>query len=381
MSILSRRLAVLFGAFVLLGLPDGLLGAAWPSIRVSLERPEAALAQLIIAHTLGYLFGTGLMGRVVDRLGLDPTIRLGLALTIAGLAGYALAPTWSLLLGAGFALGWGGGVVDASINAEVALRHGQRTMNLLHAAYGVGATLGPLLIASFLELSLSWRFAYLILIGFEVAVLASLAPRAGARGGDGSGGEATERYADPARRPRAVVVATLVYFAIYVGAEVSVGHWTYSVLTEERGVGSTLAGVSVAAYWGGLTVGRLALGVVAERLHPMSLLRGSALAALVAIVWFLTDVRGSTFALPVLGLSFAGVFPALVLMTSSWLPPSLVTRVVGWQLAAASGGAIAASAVLGVVADRAGLDATVIGMAVLVGLLAAAHVATESAAR
>lgn len=381
MPMFTRRLIVLFAAFVLLGMPSGLLGTAWPSIRASLDRPESALAQLIIAYTVGYLAGAALIGRIVDRLGMDPSIRFGLGLTIGGLIGYAASPVWWLLLVSAFVLGWGGGIVDAAVNAEIALRHGQRTMNLLHGAFGVGATLGPLLITAFLGLAISWRIAYLVLVGLEVMVLASLAPRSARRAGSDTSSEGVGRYTDRARRPRLVVAATLAYFAVYVGTEVSVGNWTFSVLTEERGIGETVAGLSVAAYWGGLTAGRFALGAIGERLHPMVLLRGSSLAALVAIVWFVADAAGSLVALPLLGLAFAGMFPAMVLMTSSWLPTELVTRVVGWQLAAASAGAIASSAVLGVVADRAGLDATVVGMTVLVALLAAAQLATELAAR
>lgn len=372
------RLIVLFAAFVLLGLPEGVLGTAWPSMRASLGQPEAALAQLLIAYTVGYLVSSIVSGNLADRLGTDPAIRLGVAATAVGLAIYAFAPVWALTLFAGFALGIGGGIVDATINAEIALRHDQRTMNLLHAAWGIGATLGPLFVTALLAISVSWRIAYVVLLIAEVAVLISLKPGGAARTADGDGD--IVGYADQSRRPMVVLGCTLVYFALYVGAEISIGQWSFSVLTERRGVGTTAAGIAVAAYWGGLTVGRLLLGVLNDRLHPMTLLRGSGVVAFAATVWFWADVTGSLIALPIIGLAFAGVFPALVLMTSSWLPERLVTRAVGWQLAASSGGAIIAAAVLGTVASSQGLDATVTAMVVIAGAMVLAHVATEIAA-
>ena len=113
----------------------------------------------------------------------------------------------------------------------------------------------------------------------------------------------------------------------------------------------------------------------------MTLLRSSGGVALAAAVWFGLDLPLAMLALPLVGLAFAGTFPALVLLTSSWLPDELVTRTVGWQLAASSGGAIAASLALGAIADGRGIGATAPAMIVLVALLAVAHLATEAAAR
>lgn len=380
MRFLTRRLLVMFAAFIMLGLPEGVLGTAWPSIRSSFDQPESALAQLIIAYTVGYLLSTLVMGRLVERLGMDPTIRLGVFLTATGLAAYALSPVWLLTLLAGWLLGSGAGVVDASVNAEVALRHGQRTMNLLHAAFGVGATLGPLFITALLGLDASWRVAYFVLLGIELAILVSLGPRGTARAGD-EGEDSAASYGSLVRRPGLVLASTLIYFAVYVGSEITVGQWSFSVLTEDRGISEYAAGFAVAAYWGGLTVGRLALGALGSRMHPMTLLRGSGTAALVAVIWFLADTTGSLIALPILGLAFAGVFPALVLMTSSWLPEEMVTKAVGWQLAASSAGAIVSQAAIGRVVDIGGLDNAVTAMVVMVGLLVAAHVGTEVATR
>lgn len=381
-KLVKRRVVVLFAAFILLGLPEGVLGTAWPTMRAEFARPEQALATLLISFTVGYLVGTAFLGRIVDRLGPTHTVRAGVGIVAISLVCYAVAPVWVAAIAAAVALGGGAGMVDASVNAEIALHGDQRTMNLLHGFWGAGATLGPLAVTAVIGQGGSWRIVYGGLAAVQVMILIVVSTtRAPGSGHAADQTEPTRRYAPLAERPNLVLGATLFYFAVYVGAEVSIGQWTYSVLTETRGVGETEAGLAVAAYWGGLTAGRFALAWIGDRLHPLALLRWSGAIALVAALGLVVDSAVAFVALPVLGAMFAGMFPALVLMTSSWLKPDQVTRAVGWQLAASSAGAIVAAAILGRVAAWSGLGATIPAIVILVALLVAAHLTVEVAAR
>lgn len=381
MRFLTRRLAVMFAAFVMLGLPEGVLGTAWPSIRLSFDRPEAALAQLIIGYTAGYLISSVLAGRVTERFGGSRSTRIGVSLTALGLVGYAVTPVWLLALAAAVCLGTGGGFVDVGVNTEVALRHGQRAMNMLHAAFGVGATLGPLAVTALLAFEGSWRLAYAALFIIELAVLAGLVTSHRADRRREPTAPDTTTYAAPSSRPQLTLLATLVLFAFYVGSEVSVGQWTFSILTEERDVSTTAAGIAVGSYWGGLTIGRLALGLLDRRVQPLRLMRVSVVVAVLAATWLWIGGTGSLLALPALGLALSGMFPAAVMLSSSWLGAERLGRAVGYQLAASSAGAILASAVLGVVADRSGLGAVAGAIVVLVVGLVAAQVALEATVR
>lgn len=383
-SLLLSRLGVTFGLFIMLGLPEGVLGTAWPNMRLDFGRPESALAQLTIGYTLGYFISTVGTGRISARVGLDRTTRVGIAVTAAGLVGYLVAPGWSLALLSSLVLGLGGGTVDASVNADVALRYGPRVMHLLHAMFGIGATVGPLLVRFLAGTDLSWRAAYAALLVFEVLLLAghiafrrrelaSVKP-------EESGAEPTP-ITELVARPQLVLVLMLVYFGFYVGSELALGAWAYSILTEGRGVAEDTAGYMVAAYWGGLTAGRLLFSALDERVYPLHLLRGAVGAALAAIVWFWADTAGSMLALPLAGLAFAGVFPALVLLTPGWLGRDRVAQVVGFQLAASSVGAIASQALLGTVAAWQGLNALPAVFVIYVAFLAATHFATEAAVR
>lgn len=365
----------------MLGLPEGVLGPVWPSLRQSFDQPVSSLAWIITSYTTGYLVSTVGSGALSERIGVDGASRLGVSATVLGLLIYLVTPWWVLLVFGAVILGVGAGTVDAAINADVALRYGQRVMHLLHAAFGVGATLGPLLVTAMLNQSVSWRVAYFVLVAFETALLVALmTSRNSAIAVDADEIDPAEALTT-ARRPGLVLAATLVYFALYVGSEVSVGQWSFSVLTEERGVGTTAAGIAVAAYWGGLTVGRLALGAIDERLHPLTLLRVSVVVGVAAAAWFFSNQAGAIWSLPILGLAFSGIFPSLVLLTPGWLGRDRVARSVGYQLSASSAGAIVAAGSLAFVARNWGLDGVPAGILVLVILLLIAHVATEAAAR
>ncbi|MFT7597340.1 MAG: fucose permease [Acidimicrobiales bacterium] len=379
-KLVSRRLVVTFALYVLLGLPEGVLGTAWPQIQTTFGREINGLSSVIVAYTLAYLVSTFGSGRLTELFGVERGTQIGAGLTTAGLVGYVLSPAWPLFLLSALVIGAGAGTVDSVVNADIAVRYGQRVMHLLHASFGIGATLGPLLVASLVSAGVSWRLAYGALAVSESLLLLSLFTLADQRAAELDTDSLQSRAASAAR-PNLALAATLVYFGIYVGAEVSAGQWSYSILTNDRGLSGFVAGFAVAGYWFGLTVGRLALSALDHRLAEMTLLRSASVVSVLAAIWFWIDIPGSTLALPVLGFAFAGIFPSLVLLTPGWLGARRVARAVGYQLAASSAGAIIVSLAIGRVAKNNGLDAVPATFVVLCILMAVAHVFTEWATR
>lgn len=374
-------LVLTFGLFILLGLPEGALGTAWPSMRRAFDQPVSSLAWLGALYTVGYLLSTVVSGHVAERFGVSRTLRAGIMLTVVGLGCYAVAPGWWLALVAATAGGLGGGTVDATGNAYCAVVGGVRSMNLLHAMFGVGATAGPILVTISLDVGAGWRTVYALMLGAEMVLLvAAVRHRAAFRV------PIEEEVAVAARRPmpRRLLWLMLVIFFFYVSSEAAYGQWSFSVLTDDRGVGTTLAGWVVAGYWGGLTAGRLLLGYLGARVEPLRLLQVSLVSIVIgALVFWFDPVPGlDLVALPWLGFAMAGVFPALVLVTPSWLGPGNTGRAVGYQLAASSFGVITVSALIGVVVAAQGLDAMPAVTAVLtVGTLVAFQAARVEAHR
>jgi fucose permease len=143
-----------------------------------------------------------------------------------------------------------------------------------------------------------------------------------------------------------LVAALLAVFFFYVAAEASVGAWTFSLLTESRGVADTVGRVFVSMFWAGLTLGRFGLGWLGHHVPLRSLLRWSVAGAGVGVgvLWIDPFPGADLIALPLIGVAMAGVFPALVLLTPGWLGSGRTARIVGYQLAASSLGAVTAAA-------------------------------------
>ena len=139
-------LAVLaFTAFIALGMPDGLTGVAWPSIRTNFAIPLDALGMFLTAGMTGYLVSSALSGPVVGRWGVGRVLAVSCALTGASLIGYTLVPVWGMMVFLGLVSGLGAGAIDSGLNAYVAAYFGERMMQWLHASYGIGITSGPVI--------------------------------------------------------------------------------------------------------------------------------------------------------------------------------------------------------------------------------------------
>lgn len=366
-------LVIAFALFVMLGMPEGTLGAAWPSMRLDVGRPVSSLAWLVVGYTVGYLLATAGSGWLLEWFGVDRVLITGVAGTVVGVAGFAVSPWWPLLIAASFVTGAGAGTVDSTLNTFVAMTAGARAMNLLHAFFGLGATLGPLAITAALRTDTSWRAVYAAIAAVEVVLLVVLwvqrdrfritvRPTAAVdgSGADAAGGETTDGGgAAGGAMPLGLLGLLLLFFAAYVAAEVSLGQWSYSLLVDERSVSTTAAGWAIAGYWGGLTLGRFALAFVGSAVAPLRILRVASVATVAGVTLFWLDpVPGlDLVALALVGLAQSGMFPAMVLLTPGWIGRHNTGRAVGLQLMASSAGAIGASAAIGAAVQRWDLEA------------------------
>ena len=159
-------------AFIALGMPDGLLGVAWPSIRAGFSIPLDAVGMLISTAVTGYLISSFLSGPLIARLGVGRVLAASCALTGVGLIGYTLVPEWWMMVLLGLVAGLGAGAIDAGLNTYVAAHFGEGLMQWLHACYGIGVTLGPIIMTIALTTLNSWRVGYRVVGGFQLALAA-----------------------------------------------------------------------------------------------------------------------------------------------------------------------------------------------------------------
>ena len=363
-----------FLAFISLGLPDGLLGVSWPSIRSTFGVPLDALGVLVAFQTAGYLASSSLSGRVLRVLPIGSVLALSTLAAALALLGFALTNAWAALLAFGFVAGLAGGAVDAGLNAYGARHFSARILNWLHAFFGLGTTIGPLIVTAVLTSGHVWRWSY-VFVGSAQLLLACtffVTRRRWADVAPGGGASANRpmaaRSRDTLRRP--IVWLGMLTFFVYTGAEFVVAQWSFTLLTLHRDESVATAGLLVSLYWGSLMVGRVLFGIVADRVPLVRTLSGCLIASVVgAMLFWLEPTRTLSFAgLMLIGAAFAPIFASLVILTPRWVGAAHADNAIGFQIAAAGLGGAALTASVGIVATAAGLQS--IGVSIVILTLA-----------
>ncbi|HPH97141.1 MAG TPA: MFS transporter [Anaerolineaceae bacterium] len=352
-------------AFIALGMPDGLLGVGWPSIRAGFSIPLDALGALMAVASAGYLVSSFSSGMLISRLGVGKLLVFSCALTAAGLIGYTLVPAWWMMVLLGVVAGLGAGAIDAGLNTYVAAHFGEGLMQWLHASYGIGVTLGPVIMTFALSQFNSWHLGYRTVGFFQIALAVSFAltlPLWSQKESSASSEEPKKLtdYRTPIsetlRHPR-VWLSVLLFF-LYVGAEVSLGAWTYSLLVESRGVDPEVAGLWAGGYWATFTVGRILAGLYARQTGMNTLvvssLAGACLGSL--LLWWNPAPWSNLLAVAVIGFAIAPIFPALTSGTSSRVGDRFAANTIGMQMAFGSLGAASLPGLVGVLANRLSLE-------------------------
>jgi fucose permease len=382
--------------FIALGLPDGMIGTAWPAMRDGFGVPLDGLGIVLLLGTVGVVCSSSVSGLVAARLGIRRTMVLAGLIGSLGALGFVLSPTfWALLAGAA-AIGLTAGLLDSSLNAAVALTGRNRLLNALHGSYGIGTTVGPLIVTAAI-LVVSWRPAYAVLLLVELGVVggwwaagrrrrqpagpstseqssdqADASPDGPERAGGQAPADSQEQAepvatassagpspAIPGRRRLAVTVALgLVVFMVYTGFEVSAGQWGPSFDRGPLKLGAGATGIATFGFWGALTLVRFALAAPRRPLSQRHIVNWGCAIAIVgaALVWLRPDAAVAVLGLVVIGGALAGVFPALVALTPGRVGEELAHHVIGWQIGAANVGGAVISAAFGAIFQRYGLE-------------------------
>jgi fucose permease len=381
---------IAYAAFVVLGLMDGLLGVAWPSMRATFGLPLDALGVLLLAATSGHIVASFSNGRFLQLTGVSFLLMLSLALRGGAILTQAIAPLWLLVIAAGFFSGLGAGMLDAGMNTFAGARFRPRLLNWLHASFAVGTTLGSLLMTALLSVERTWRMGFGLVAGVYLLLavvfaltrdrwtlphqdLTAVAPP-----------QSNVRSRDTLKLP--IVWISIIIFALYTGTELGLGQWIFTLATESRGISETTAGLWTTLYWGSLTAGRIILGFIetnTERLVRVVLLLVVAGAALFAL-----DLGAgiSLLGLMLVGFGLAPVFPALIALTPTRIGADHAPNAIGFQVGSAGIGAAVLPGLAGVLGEAIGLEVIALffaGAAVLLFLtqeVAARYAKTRPAA-
>jgi fucose permease len=370
-----------FIAFISLGLPDGLLGVAWPSLRREFGMPLDAIGFMLFAGMFGYLSSSFFSGKIVSRLGVGKLLAVSCFLTGGALVGYTLAPSYWVIVGLSLFSGLGAGAIDAGLNTYIAANHGEGLMQWLHASFGVGVTLGPIIMTTAVNGFGQWRLGYLV-VGVAQLTLATCffltaamwqqeTPAATAQESKLTDYKTSLRETI---RQRGTWMSILLFF-IYTGIELAFGHWSYTLLTESRGVAPETAGLVAGSYWGMFTVGRILAGLYAKRINAHQILQFglfSALAGGLLVVWNPSQTV-SLIGIAIVGFSVAPIFPALVSTTRNRVEAKHIANTIGIQISAAGFGGTVMPTIAGILGRRTSLEAIPVFLVILIIILIAVY--------
>ncbi len=373
----SFLLAIIYLAFISLGLPDSLLGSAWPVMRVDFgaELSFAGVISMIIAG--GTIVSSLLSERMTRRLGTALVTAISVAMTAAALFGFSVCSSPLQLCLWAVPYGLGAGAIDAALNNFVALHYSSRHMSWLHCFWGVGASISPYIMSAALTRSGSWQLGYRTVGVIQLVLTALLFLSLPLWRAAGSKETAEDGESRPLLGLRGAlripgVPLILLAFCAYCGAESTAGLWASSYLAGVRGIRPELAASFASLFYLGITFGRFCNGFAADRMGDRRMIRvGIGVMALGAAL-ILLPLRAELPALAglvIFGLGCAPVYPSIIHATPANFGRENSQAIIGVQMASAYVGSTFMPPLFGLIAQHCSLKLFPVFLAALLVLL------------
>lgn len=375
-------LVIIYISFISLGLPDSLLGSAWPSIYPELKVPVsyAGIISMIIA--LGTIVSSLQSDRLTRKLGTGKVTAVSVGMTAAALFGFSVSHSfWMLCLWA-VPYGLGAGSVDASLNNYVALHYESRHMSWLHCMWGVGATIGPYIMGFALTGGMTWNGGYRIISMIQIVLTILLVVSLPLWKGKNSSGSSSENYqAQPSalsirnilRIPGAKEV--MVCFFCYCAVEQTAALWASSYLTLYKGVPAETAARFAGMFFIGITVGRALSGFITMKLNDVQMIRlGQGLIGAGVLIMLLPLGAGASLAgLIIIGLGCAPIYPCIIHSTPDRFGADRSQAIIGVQMASAYVGTCLMPPLFGLIANHVSVSLFPVYMLVILVLMTVMH--------
>lgn len=353
-------LAIIYLAFISLGLPDALLGAAWPSMYPQFDVPVsyAGIISMIIA--LGTIVSSLQSDRLTKKLGTGKVTALSVLMTAMALFGFATSHSFGMLCLWAIPYGLGAGSVDASLNNYVALHYESRHMSWLHCMWGIGASAGPYIMGYALTAGWGWNSGYHIIAVLQIvltAILLCSLPLWKQRPAEVlQDGKIQNVKALSIREVLQLAGAReiLVCFFCYCALEQTTGLWASSYLTLHKGVSADTAASFASMFYLGITVGRALSGFLTMKLNDVQMIRlGEVIIGIGVLVMLLPFGQSlSLTGLILIGLGCAPVYPCVIHSTPAHFGADKSQAIIGIQMACAYVGTCLMPPVFGLIANH-----------------------------
>ena len=336
----SLLLALIYVSFISLGLPDSLLGSAWPQMQESLGVSLSLGGVISFLITASTILSSLMSHRVIQRFGTGGVTMCSVAMTALALLGFSLSDSFLVLCLWAIPYGLGAGSVDAALNNFVALHCKAKHMSWLHCFWGIGATGGPYIMGLCLSRGMGWQAGYRTISFLQMALtlimLLSL-PLWKKQELPLSGGETvrpqTPQWRKLLKRPG--VKAALTAFFFYSALELTTGLWGSSYMVAVRGISPETAAKWISLFYLGITAGRFFSGILTLRFSDDTMVRLGEGTAIVGIILLLLPLHNLFLCVGLIltGLGCAPIYPSLLHATPQRFGKSLSQSLMGTQMA------------------------------------------------
>lgn len=332
-------IALIYLAFISLGLPDSLLGSGWPVIHAELDVPVSYMGIISMTISGGTIISSLVSDRVTKKFGTCAVTAASTALTALGLFGFWLSDSFWMLIVSSLPYGLGAGAIDAALNNYVALHYSSRHMSWLHCFWGVGTIASPF-IMSYAIANMTWHAGYMIVgcIQLAIAVLIIVTRpvwKATARG------ETQARRGGTGLKSALMVKGVpflLIAFFAYCAAEATAMYWASTYFAEVKAIGAERAAQFASLFYIGMTAGRFVSGFVTDRLGDRKMIAIGTCILTVGIIVLFLPIEGEAAALSafiVIGLGCAPIYPSIIHSTPSNFGLENSGAIIGIQMASA----------------------------------------------
>ena len=377
-------LIIIYISFISLGLPDALLGSAWPSMYTEFNVPISYAGGISMIISFGTIVSSLQSDRLTKKLGTGKVTAISVALTAVALYGFSISHSYRLLCLWAIPYGLGAGSVDASLNNYVALHYESRHMSWLHCMWGVGASVGPYIMGYILTSGQSWNKGYLVIAILQAALTLILifslplwqnrAQTLSDKQGDSAKALTLKEIV---RIPGAKEV--MVCFFCYCALEQTAGLWASSYLTLYRGVSAETAARFASLFYIGITAGRAVSGFLTMKLNDTGMTRlGQGLIGLGIFILLLPfGQQLSLLGFIVIGLGCAPIYPCIIHSTPAHFGADKSQAIIGVQMASAYVGSCLMPPVFGLIANSLTISLLPVFLIIILVLMIIMHEALE----
>lgn len=363
-------LVVIYIAFIGLGVPDSLIGSAWPAIHTELDIPVEAVSVITLLISGCTVLSSMFSAKILNKFGTAKVTAFSTAMTAAALLGYSFVPSFWFMIPLAVVLGFGAGAIDSGLNNYVAIHCKASHMNFLHCFYGVGVSLSPYLMSQALS-NIGWRggYRYAFYVQAAIAIMLILSIPLWKKSSSAEQAEEEKSINLSVLQMAKMSQVRLVWLIMLVtnAIEYACGVWGSTYLVQEKGFGTKYGALALTIYYVGMSIGRFASGLLADKISTWKRIGiGTAILA-PAVIVMLLPLSGvfTVIGLFLIGLGNGAIYPNMIHLTPHNFGKEVSQSIMGSQIAFAYIGVMLAPPMVSLVSGFFGIKIYPVLLAVL----------------